>query len=38
MNEPNLVFADEPTGALNSNFSEQVLDALTGINRKGRCV
>ncbi|MBS4985937.1 MAG: ABC transporter ATP-binding protein [Hungatella hathewayi] len=36
MNEPNLVFADEPTGALNSNFSEQVLDALTGINKVGQ--
>lgn len=36
MNEPRLVFADEPTGALNSRFSEQVLDAMTGINEKGQ--
>ena len=36
MNEPHLVFADEPTGALNSKFSEQVLDAMTSINEKGQ--
>lgn len=36
MNEPRLVFADEPTGALNSKFSEQVLDSLTGINGHGQ--
>lgn len=36
MNEPRLVFADEPTGALNSKFSEQVLDAMTNINENGQ--
>lgn len=36
INEPAVVFADEPTGALNSAFGEQVLNTLTGVNKKGQ--
>ena len=36
INEPQLVFADEPTGALNSAFSEAVLNTLTALNRQGQ--
>ena len=38
INEPKIVFADEPTGALNSANGLAVLDALTGINKKGQSV
>lgn len=36
INEPAVVFADEPTGALNSASGEQVLNTLTGVNKKGQ--
>lgn len=36
INEPSVIFADEPTGALNSAFGGQVLDTLTQVNRKGQ--
>lgn len=36
INEPRVVFADEPTGALNSAFGEQVLNTLSEINQKGQ--
>lgn len=36
INRPGVVFADEPTGALNSAFGTQVLDCLSDINRKGQ--
>lgn len=36
INEPRIIFADEPTGALNSSFGTQVLDVLTEINRRGQ--
>lgn len=35
MNEPTVVFADEPTGALNSNNSQAVLDVFSEVNREG---
>lgn len=35
INNPKIVFADEPTGALNSANGEAVLDALTEVNGKG---
>ncbi len=38
INSPKIVFADEPTGALNSSFGEAVLDALTEVNRSGQSV
>lgn len=36
INSPRVVFADEPTGALNSASSIAVLDVLTGLNRSGQ--
>lgn len=38
VNEPDVVFADEPTGQLNSENSARVLDLLTSINRDGQTV
>lgn len=38
INEPAVVFADEPTGALNSAFGGQVLNTLTEVNRKGQSI
>lgn len=38
MNKPKLVFADEPTGALNSHTGKAVLDVLTDCNRKGQSI
>ncbi|MCL1852197.1 MAG: ABC transporter ATP-binding protein [Peptococcaceae bacterium] len=36
INKPRVVFADEPTGSLNSASGQAVLDVLTGINREGQ--
>ena len=38
INDPKIVFADEPTGALNSANGKAVLDALTEINSRGQSV
>ena len=38
INNPKIVFADEPTGALNSTFGLAVLDALTEVNEQGQSV
>lgn len=38
INQPKVVFADEPTGALNSKASREVMKELTGINRNGTAV
>lgn len=38
INEPDIVFADEPTGALNSAGVKSVLDVLTNINNAGQSV
>ena len=38
VNEPDLVFADEPTGALNSHTGKDVLDALTKFNAQGQSI
>lgn len=38
MNEPEILFADEPTGALNSSQGQNVLDVLTDIHKKGQAV
>ena len=38
INEPAIVFADEPTGQLNSSASAMVLDILTQINQKGQSI
>jgi len=38
MNKPDMLFADEPTGALNSSQGQQVLDIFTKINSEGQGV
>ena len=38
VNSPKLVFADEPTGALNSKTGKDVLDVLTRFNQKGQSI
>ena len=38
INDPQLVFADEPTGALNSQTGKVVLDTLTKFNEKGQSI
>lgn len=38
INAPGLLFADEPTGALNKRSSQEVLDLLTHLNRTGQSV
>lgn len=36
--EPSVVFADEPTGALNSSMTAEVMDVLTAVHRDGTTV
>ncbi len=38
INRPSLLFADEPTGALNRRNTDEVLDLLTGLNREGQSI
>lgn len=38
INQPKVVFADEPTGALNSAAGKVVLDVLTDLNSKGQSI
>lgn len=38
INEPGLIFADEPTGALNKGNTDEVLDLLTGLSRRGQSI
>lgn len=38
INNPRLVFADEPTGALNSKTGKDVLDTLTSFNNNGQSI
>ena len=38
INKPALVFADEPTGALNSKTGKDVLDTLTKFNKEGQSI
>lgn len=38
INNPSVLFADEPTGALNSNNSDAVLDILTDFNNEGQSI
>ncbi|MEH7378946.1 ABC transporter ATP-binding protein [Bacillus sp. JJ1533] len=38
INNPKIVFADEPTGALNSTSSDRVLDVFTDVNRNGQSI
>jgi putative ABC transport system ATP-binding protein len=38
MNEPEILFADEPTGALNSKSAEEIMGLLAEINRDGTAI
>lgn len=38
MNEPEILFADEPTGALNSKSAEEIMDLLLDINKQGTAI
>ena len=38
INDPLMLFADEPTGALNSSTGEAVLDLLTEVNKNGQSI
>jgi len=38
INNPGLIFADEPTGALNKSNTEEVLNLLTNINEAGQSI
>ena len=38
INKPKLIFADEPTGALNRKNTADVLDLLTELNREGQSI
>ena len=38
INNPRIIFADEPTGALNSTYGKAVLDALSETNKQGQSI
>lgn len=38
MNQPDIVFADEPTGALNKQNSEEVMNLFTKLNQAGQSI
>jgi putative ABC transport system ATP-binding protein len=38
MNNPKIIFADEPTGALNSKSAQEIMDIFSEINGKGTAV
>lgn len=38
INDPKIIFADEPTGALNSGSAKSVLDILTKVNESGQSI
>ncbi len=38
INDPVIIFADEPTGALNKKSTLEVLDIMTALNKKGQCI
>ena len=38
MNEPEILFADEPTGALNSKSAEEIMEVLADINTEGTAI
>lgn len=38
INQPDIIFADEPTGALNKSASEEVMNALMALNREGTTI
>ena len=38
INQPEIIFADEPTGALNKSATEEVMNALMALNREGTTI
>jgi putative ABC transport system ATP-binding protein len=38
MNDPEILFCDEPTGALNSRSSDEIMDLLAHINQNGATI
>ena len=38
INQPKMIFADEPTGALNRTASDEVMEELTKLNREGTTI
>jgi putative ABC transport system ATP-binding protein len=38
INQPDILFGDEPTGALNSSISREVMDIINAVNREGTTV
>lgn len=38
INNPSIIFADEPTGALNSSSGQNVLNILSDLNKKGQSI
>ncbi|WP_238649564.1 ABC transporter ATP-binding protein [Paenibacillus piscarius] len=38
MNNPQIIFGDEPTGALNQKAAEEVMDLLSAVNKEGTAV
>ena len=38
INHPEIIFADEPTGALNKSATEEVMNALAALNREGTTI
>jgi putative ABC transport system ATP-binding protein len=38
VNDPSVIFADEPTGNLDSKSSDQVMEILDGLNKTGRTI
>ncbi|WP_312059202.1 ABC transporter ATP-binding protein [Anaerotignum sp.] len=38
MNDPQILFADEPTGALNSKSSEEIMELFSDIHKKGTAI
>lgn len=38
INQPKVLFGDEPTGALNSTMGQQVLDLMTELNNEGQSI
>lgn len=38
MSDPKIIFGDEPTGALNSKFAQEIMDLISDINTEGTAV